>query len=349
MTDLSQYFGVSSHLQENTGGHHYNPFESGSPGDNYLYGPRSTFIGLKYSFLSPTEVSKCTSALPRTSAVRAYCSVDQTFPGSTNFHMARSPQCWDNSELNWPSNISGAGADDSLFPPQHLLQQSVLPSQPCEDVTPSPSPTSGYDINFSMSNIPPPAPQAGLPYHYEPESACATIRLPDVSTPSSSSGNSDTDSSDSEYKGSTSTSGQRRVSRANLGPNHSKPHVINIMDLYSPPPARPHVCPRVDLGCVKRFARPENVRRHIITVHGDKRDHRCKVPKCATKPFSRGDNLRDHYWSHLERGGRNGTNDKMSLAKLKEILGPKESKLIKKLELRLIETLSKQRSPRQRP
>ncbi|KAI8932944.1 hypothetical protein NX059_010413 [Plenodomus lindquistii] len=69
--------------------------------------------------------------------------------------------------------------------------------------------------------------------------------------------------------------------------------------------------------CLQRFQRPEHCRRHVKTVHGVERDYRCKVPTCA-KAFSRGDNLRDHYWTHLQRGGRIGKNDKMSLEELKD-------------------------------
>ncbi|CAN9120598.1 unnamed protein product [Alternaria alternata] len=60
------------------------------------------------------------------------------------------------------------------------------------------------------------------------------------------------------------------------------------------------------------------------------------------KHFSRGDNLRDHYWTHLQRGGRNGKNDKMSLPELKAFLGPKEKLLVKRLKTKLHNTQIKQ-------
>mgnify|MGYP003624103252 CR=1 FL=1 len=87
--------------------------------------------------------------------------------------------------------------------------------------------------------------------------------------------------------------------------------------------------------CNKRFQRPEHLRRHLKTVHGHQQPYQCKVPLC-NRPFSRGDNLRDHYWTHLARGGRAGKNEKMTFLELKAILGPKERKLAKKLKQKLI-------------
>jgi hypothetical protein len=86
--------------------------------------------------------------------------------------------------------------------------------------------------------------------------------------------------------------------------------------------------------------RPEHLRRHIKTVHGEARDYICKLPQCR-KAFSRGDNLREHYWTHIERGGRAGKNDKMTFAELKLVLGPKEKKLLRRLKLKLSDHQSK--------
>ncbi|CBX94196.1 hypothetical protein IAQ61_005339 [Plenodomus lingam] len=93
--------------------------------------------------------------------------------------------------------------------------------------------------------------------------------------------------------------------------------------------------------CNAKFARPEHCRRHVKTVHGDVKEYRCKVQGCE-RAFSRGDNLRDHYWTHLQRGGRIGKNDKMSLAELKEILGRSEKKLIRKLKQKMAKHKAKQ-------
>lgn len=92
------------------------------------------------------------------------------------------------------------------------------------------------------------------------------------------------------------------------------------------------------MECGHKFTRPEHLRRHEVScgAHAGKRDHYCKVPNCTTKPFTRGDNLRDHYWTHLERGGRLGKNTKYSFQELKAMLGPKEKKLIRRLKEKLI-------------
>ncbi|KAI0572992.1 hypothetical protein Alg130_10278 [Pyrenophora tritici-repentis] len=86
--------------------------------------------------------------------------------------------------------------------------------------------------------------------------------------------------------------------------------------------------------CGQTFGRSEHRRRHCKTVHSKERLYICKVPDCE-KSFSRGDNLRDHYWSHVERGGRGGKNKKMGIPELKAILGPKEKELAKRLKEKL--------------
>ncbi|KAI4681222.1 uncharacterized protein J4E88_005729 [Alternaria novae-zelandiae] len=59
---------------------------------------------------------------------------------------------------------------------------------------------------------------------------------------------------------------------------------------------------------------------------------------------AKGDNLRDHYWTHVNRGGRAGKNNKMSIPELKAILGPKERPLIRRLKMKL--NLLKERNMR---
>jgi hypothetical protein len=90
-----------------------------------------------------------------------------------------------------------------------------------------------------------------------------------------------------------------------------RPHFCNLADKTNP-----------DKMCGKRFVRPEHLRRHKNSVHvsDPKIFSRCKVPQC-NRSFSRGDNLRDHYFTHVERGGRVGKNIKMGLEDLKKILG----------------------------
>jgi len=103
-------------------------------------------------------------------------------------------------------------------------------------------------------------------------------------------------------------------------------------------------------GCTTAFVRPEHLRRHVRSKHTDVKDYRCIVPGCGTSAFSRGDNLRDHYWTHLQRGGRAGKNKKYTLQELKGFLGPKERKLIRKLKHKLQQHLAKEKLKKeQRP
>ncbi|KZM18310.1 uncharacterized protein EKO05_0006811 [Ascochyta rabiei] len=87
-------------------------------------------------------------------------------------------------------------------------------------------------------------------------------------------------------------------------------------------------------NCHTPFQRPEHLRRHVRSKHTDLRPFLCKVPACK-KGFSRGDNLADHYWTHLERGGRSGVNKKMSLSELRVILMPGGKKIVRKLRDKL--------------
>jgi hypothetical protein len=164
-----------------------------------------------------------------------------------------------------------------------------------------------------------------------------------------------TSSDDSNYGGDSSTC---------VGPHSSKSKYkdttfvlklgkwSNANDPFTHVEPRPYVCDLPDKKnpydrmCYERFLRPEHLRRHRKTVHGNARPYICGVPQCAGA-FSRGDNLRDHYWTHLSRGGRVGHNEKMSLEELKIILGPREKKLIKKLKRRLAEQRCKQNGHKQ--
>ncbi|KAJ6267306.1 hypothetical protein PSV08DRAFT_186703, partial [Bipolaris maydis] len=100
---------------------------------------------------------------------------------------------------------------------------------------------------------------------------------------------------------------------------------------------RYYECPLMDKKeppslCAKRFRRSGHLRRHITTVHVTENFHCCKV---CPRSFSRRDNLREHYWTHLKRDGSVGRNTKMSLLELSVILGPKETQLVKRLQARL--------------
>jgi hypothetical protein len=89
--------------------------------------------------------------------------------------------------------------------------------------------------------------------------------------------------------------------------------------------------------CDKGFLCKAHVRRHIRTVHHRRRLFPCKVPQCE-QSFPRSDNLREHYWSHVQRSDRTTRKpkcDRISLQKLSDILGPREKTLKQKLEKRL--------------
>ncbi|KAH7406867.1 hypothetical protein DE146DRAFT_786657 [Phaeosphaeria sp. MPI-PUGE-AT-0046c] len=167
------------------------------------------------------------------------------------------------------------------------------------------------------------------------------------------------DSDDSDYGYSCSTYSQRNQSgtRSSTTKDSASASVLKlgkwsmVADPFTQAPQRIYVCPLPEKSgplssqCDQRFVRPEHLRRHMKTVHGSLRPHLCKVPRCG-RSFSRGDNLRDHYWTHIKRGGRIGKNQKMNLAELKEILGPKERKLIRKLKEKLHKQMLKQRVQR---
>lgn len=110
--------------------------------------------------------------------------------------------------------------------------------------------------------------------------------------------------------------------------------------------ARNHKC--TFPGCTSSFVRPEHHRRHVKSKHVPERLFPCQIEGCKTKAFSRGDNLRDHYWTHLDRGGRIGKNKKFTLQELKETLGPKEKKLIRRLREKQRQHEAKERLKRQR-
>ncbi|KAF2124764.1 hypothetical protein P153DRAFT_370678 [Dothidotthia symphoricarpi CBS 119687] len=210
----------------------------------------------------------------------------------------------------------------------------------------------------SMCNYFPPINDASLtafsnPVHGQPyvESEAFHIPLPptfeDAESPDVSTDTSDSESDVSEYEDGAAIDGRRKDS-ASSKQRSSRPRspLVKVVkwdvhvDTYNQPEVRHYICPfskDADINgrkCEQKFVRPEHLRRHVKTVHGNQKDYFCKVPNC-TRAFSRGDNLRDHYWTHLARGGRAGKNDKMTLPELKAILGPKEKKLIRRLKHRL--------------
>jgi hypothetical protein len=55
--------------------------------------------------------------------------------------------------------------------------------------------------------------------------------------------------------------------------------------------------------------------------------------------------MKDHYWTHIERGGRAGKNKKMSMPELFAILGPKEKSLKRKLKLKFARSQDRAQRP----
>jgi uncharacterized Zn-finger protein len=164
-----------------------------------------------------------------------------------------------------------------------------------------------------------------------------------------SSGGSDSDSDNSDYDDDCS----RKFSHSTSTGSHGSMKLgrwAPPMDTFANTTEQRHYyCNLVNLTrthrCPKKFLRPEHLRRHIKTVHSSDRPYVCKVSQCG-KAFSRGDNLRDHYWTHLSRGGRAGKNQKMGFLELKAILGPKEKKLARRLKIKLKKQREKQMKAR---
>ncbi|ORY16801.1 hypothetical protein BCR34DRAFT_556661 [Clohesyomyces aquaticus] len=83
--------------------------------------------------------------------------------------------------------------------------------------------------------------------------------------------------------------------------------------------------------CTTRFSRIEHLKRHH-QAHEGKIWYYCKVPKCP-KRFNRKDNLNDHYFTHVEREGSTGKNDRYSLAYIEKLT--KSRQLSRKLRQKL--------------
>lgn len=83
--------------------------------------------------------------------------------------------------------------------------------------------------------------------------------------------------------------------------------------------------------CRKRFGRPEHLSRHIRSVHriGLKKLDVCRVPNCQ-RPFTRSDNLRQHYFIHLKVPKRKSNNPKLTWPEMKEILNTKKDRSLRR-------------------
>ncbi|KAH3938377.1 hypothetical protein HBH98_254750 [Parastagonospora nodorum] len=171
--------------------------------------------------------------------------------------------------------------------------------------------------------------------------------MPSYTESSTTSNTSDRDDSESEHD--SSSYSRRKCPPSSSGSSRETSHKVPVLklgkwdmvrDLISQPQPRHYVCGRIKNNkpnkrlCGQKFIHPGHLRRHIKTVHGESRHYFCKLPTCQ-KAFSRGDNLKVHYLTHLKRKGHTGRNRRMSLDKLKTELGPKEEELFRWLERKL--------------
>jgi hypothetical protein len=331
--------------------------------ETYAHTPASTAAGLAFNPWL-LRLPPHASPLSRTSSLSGseniatpplsvehpsvYHMVDDVHHQASNYMMRDSSYIQD--QESWQPHVSQGYAS---LPP--ASQAAIHAWQGNNHGGPSMPPMHYYDIRLARS----PALQ---PYNHNFVVLNAQIdgMQHEASTVANASNStvSDSDSEDSEYEDDTSSYSQSRGSRMNSGSNHTDSHEtpflrlgrwVALTDPYNRPAARNYPCTRVDqVGnqerqCERSFARPEHLRRHVRTVHGELRPYVCKVPRCS-RAFSRGDYLRDHYWTHLERGGRAGKNNKMSLAELKAILGKGDKRLVRRLKKRLADTQAKQRT-----
>ncbi|KAF2827845.1 hypothetical protein CC86DRAFT_438663 [Ophiobolus disseminans] len=262
--------------------------------------------------------------------------------------VSRDPSYIDDFQHNWPQQFAGADA---------LAQQQPLPVWVRSSYGSQSLPfMDNYGRPYQTNAMSPFVQSSLVGSTVRRASDSALFRSWDTESSSSNGSDSDSDNSGSEHDGSRDTGRESSCSTSNSKDEGPPRGVVlklgkwpNRANLITTPEQRLYACP-IPIGnkadghvCGTRFARPEHLRRHVNSVHSVEKLYGCKVPSCC-RFFSRGDNLRYHYWTHLERGGRSGTNEKMQLEQLKAILGPKEKKLIKKLKLTLIEHQRKMRA-----
>jgi hypothetical protein len=264
-------------------------------------------------------------------------------------YMRRDPSYVNNQQLTWPSPLTRNGG----VPFRQPHSQSTIAVWHQSSYDSSSMPVSEYYASSFGSNATSSLLQSTpgcQPIYQSPNVTICKLSDSDSTA-------TDSHGDDSDYEDCSTDYSQNEATRSSSGPKTKASTTTPVLrlgkwsmavDPFSQPAQRLYVCPLADKSgavgrrCDQSFARPEHLRRHMKTVHGNERNYRCKLPQCE-KAFSRGDNLRDHYWTHIQRGGRVGKNDKMSLAELKDFLGPKEKKLIKKLKQKLSNQRMKQR------
>jgi hypothetical protein len=268
--------------------------------------------------------------------------LDPLLPLPTSY-AARSSDFANNQELTWQPHLP----EEQMSSSQQSLSQLPLLWNPT-NYGDLPQPSAAYYAQPLPGRVTCLATADQPVIQFRDSAPLKSLETDSVTTGS----DSDSDGSDSEDDSSTFSKCGRSGSENN---DASTTGFLNlgkwsmVVDSFGQPPQRHYVCPeygRPDAHgrrCDGTFIRPEHLRRHVKTVHGEERPFRCKVPQCE-RPFSRGDNLRDHYWTHIHRGGRIGKNDKMGLSQLNVILGPKEKALKRKLRRRLAAWQNKQRN-----
>jgi hypothetical protein len=300
--------------------------------------PLSTSSSINHSESVPT---------PPYTGMQMYEPVEQPFQhirdGSTN-HVTWTSE----PEPMWRPN----------YPEAHLWggQQYVLPCHggPSYEQLPL-HPVQSYLPPLGSSSAPP------LVGFNEPPPPCSKRRATDSApfnneeangsgADSSDGGDSDSDDSDYDDNNPQKSSHSRSMrSRANASVMKLGPWAPPMNASANTTEPRHYHCHMVEVSshqrCSSRFLRPEHLSRHIKTVHGSEQPYVCRVPGC-NKAFSRGDNLREHYWTHLERGGRVGKNEKMDFLELKAILGPKQKKLARRFKVKLNKHKEKQMKAR---
>lgn len=327
----------SSHeLSEDTLSHHtWRPFSTGSK--TTLPGAAGPYLFEEFPYISPFFTRFSTSY-----------GENSLTPHNTGFPMCPmidSPALRDfcfsacnDSLATKVEPLCEFAQPTSLAWHEHLSSPSQ--SGPAYEQTPVP-PVQDYtglsETSVSLACLPCYRPVAFAPSEMVPlepygqEFACSDDFKHDYSDSESEESKSDADTSFLEYP----------------KPNHRRSRVrTRVMELekwaltksrLAAPRTELYKCPLkhkqcADSPCSKKFERLEHLRRHVRTVHGDERPHTCKV---CFKAFSRGDNLREHYWTHVAREGKVGHNKRMAISQLKTILGPEERRLVRRLRNKL--------------
>lgn len=236
---------------------------------------------------------------------------------------------WKNTSEEWRRNYAAS----ELWNAQPFVAQPWITNQSESYTSPVMSNDLAYADNGSNSL-----------YLYAAQIPCPVLETDQASaaagsggSPPSVSGGEESSEDDSDWNEDESNPDKSGTLRSRSKPRTrtSRPHVerwpIPVNSIQQSE-TRGYRCNMPD--CASTFLRPEHLRRHYRSKHTGERNFKCEVPDCQTPGFSRGDNMREHYWTHLERGGRNGKNQKFTLEQLRDILGPSNKKLYRRLRVK---------------